>query len=282
MAKKINKKQVDAVFGGKQKLSFESENIIISTDTNLKPDEEKEFYISKIYNGKDKFFLSFKTIDSIQDNIQSITLYNVNTGKDYPLTFEKVSEQGISFDYTRETIHTYEIKEGLENYVNTPDIHTYKLRVKAPKQSEIFDISLVEVLEYPQHKNRGGSYFEKFNYDEGYETVHKFFNSLGENTYNIELPTQIGYVKPIEESKELRRVAGCILLCTNDTDITLDLSNVDGGSAFSIVKIGNGAVRFSHTTGTFITTNNEITGNIGSSASIIVYNGKIIVNINNK
>lgn len=286
MAKKINKKQIDAVFGGKQKLSFESENRIMTfPDTSIEADNEKELYIDKIYNGKNKFFLSYKSEMTKEDNIQKAVFYNGNDSKDYPLTIEKVGVQEKVQSYTREIIHTYEIKGGFETYPSDIDfvnISLFKLKIKAPKQSKIHSISLIEVIEYPENKYRGGGYFDATTIDENeYEIIHKYFNNLGENIYNIKLPTEIGYVKPINENKTIKKVAGQIFLCTNDTDITLDLSQVEDREAFSVVKIGAGKVTFTRSGATFIG-ENEITGGQGSSASIIYYDSKVIVNLNNK
>ena len=74
--------------------------------------------------------------------------------------------------------------------------------------------------------------------------------------------------------------AGCILICDTSTqDVEIRLGDFGNLSTASIVKVGNNKVKF---TGTTINGDSEITGKEGSSASIVMYHGTAIININNK
>ena len=279
MAKKINKKQVDAVFGGKQKLFFESENRIKevnNTNSILAPDIEQDFTLDVLEDNKNRFILSFRTTSGEQDEFQGIKLVDTDTNTEYPLTVVKLGTNNSAGNYN----HIYEITAGLENYSNAK-WNKYKVRIKSAKNSSLYNINIVEILKYPQPKTRGGESLYGWKDSNG-NVTYQISNNLGELLGNFTTNLNWKTALPIENSQTLtEKCAGRVLVCNNDSDITLELSQLYDNYTFSVVKISAGKVTFTYTGGTFIG-DTEITGGQGSSASVIMFNCKAIINTNNK
>jgi hypothetical protein len=280
MAKKINKKQVDAVFGSGNSMIFDSTNKIINHNLEtVMPNLTDNLELAEFEDPTNKvLFMYYTSQNTDGSNVQSLSLVNKTTGVEYPCEFRKVHTYLCNDQYLKYK-HIFEVTKGFENMVIG---NKYELKILGAPNSNMYLMTLVELLKYPKNSYHNGLYFSVEDRDEDFVTRYSFaLSGFERSTKEIKVP-KTQFAKVFNTSQQLtEEMAGSVLVCTNDSDISLDFSALKDNSLLSVVKLGAGNVTFTTTKGT-VFGGATLSGAKGSSASIIVMPTELIVNLNSK
>lgn len=280
MAKKINKKQIDAVFGGGNNMIFDSTNKIINHNLEtVMPNITDNLELAEFEDPTNKILFMYYTSDnSDRSNVQSLTLVDKTTGAEYPCEFNKVQTYHCNDEYLKYK-HIFEVTKGFENIVIG---NKYELKILGAPNHNMYSMTLVELLKYPKNSYHNGLHFYADDGEENFITKYFFsFSGFERDNKEIRVP-KTQFAKVFNTSQQLYAdMAGSVLVCTNDSDISLDFSGLKNHSLISVVKLGTGNVIFTTTKGT-VFGGDTLSGAKGSSASIIVMPTELIVNLNNK